>query len=334
MTVKVIGKYPILERKRSGLFSLDMAMAHEDRVGIPLRGIHELYGYTNSGKSTLSYFLAGKLAKDYISICDLELADLDYIKTAVSKFNGTVKLTDLSDEKNKPYTHEKMLNNFVTDLFDNGQVGILDSVGAIIPVAEAEGDFGEAFMGKRAKLVSQVVNALSSVLRSKEDPSVAFVINHVHNIIGGRGHVTAGGERLKYMAVSRTMLWTQAVYLLNDDDPHSVMGFHVSGKIEKLRYGGRGKDFGFYIVPGQGVHEGASALMDCIAYGIAESKAHVKLAGKSYGFLKAKLLRSAYEGETKAFEPFIEALHKNEKKILDGIWKRSKEEKDANSDAE
>ena len=317
--VNVLGNYPSITRQRSGLFSLDLALGSRGELGVPMRTIIELYGYTNVGKSTLSYFLSSKLTgKGDTVICDLENADRDYIKTTAESagLDGDVHLIDAIDEKGGFIPHEEMLGN-LTVKFSEDKVGaaIVDSVGAIQPIAEAEGDFGEAFMGKRAKLVAQVSRSLTNLVRNKTRPSVAIVVNHVHGIMGGKGHTTAGGDTLKYLAAVRMMIWPGITYTVSDEDL-KPLGFYVSGKIEKLRYGGRGREFSFYIVPQYGVHEGASALMDCLNLGIAESKAVVKMGDKSFGYLKKDLLTYAYEGKQRKFEPFVEALAEYEKTVL------------------
>lgn len=314
MPVNVIGRYPTVPRFRSGLYSLDMALSLRGEVGVPLRSMMELYGYTNSGKSTLAYYLAGRsTGKGNISICDLELADGAYIKTTTERagLDGNVRLSDITDEKGKPVPHAKMLMNLVEDLSDEetGAI-IMDSIGGIIPPTEAKGDYGEAFMGKRAQLVGQFVRGMSDVLRIKERPSLSIVINHVSQIIGGRGHSTIGGEALKFFATMRIMLWYQETF--RSPDETRATGFLVSGKVEKLRYGGRGNSFQFYITPGFGVHEGASAMFDCFEYKLAERGTTVKLDGKSMGYLNKDLLAYAETGKQRKFEPFIERLKKYE----------------------
>lgn len=308
--VNIIGTYPYITRQRTGIFSLDMALSNRGDLGAPMRSIYEVYGYPNSGKSTLCYYLAGKLSRTPdISICDLEMADMNYLKSAIgmSGFSGNVRIIDVTDTKGHVRTHEQMLMDMCTDLENNAGVVLLDSVGAIQPLAEAAGDFGEAFVGKRAKLVAQVSRALSGALRIKQENSAAFVINHTHQIIGGRGHTTAGGETLKYMAAVRIMIWTEEI-LENDDGV--TFGFLAAGQVEKLRFGGKGKfrQFNYYIVPGLGVHPGASAMFDCFSLGLAERGGTVKMEGKSMGYLKKDFLQYALSGKNRKFEPFQEAL--------------------------
>lgn len=315
--VRVLGNYPGITRKRTGLFSFDVAVGSRGELGLPMRTVVELYGYPNAGKSTLSYYIAPKVTeKSVVSICDFESADKDYIKRTAQAagFAGDVRLADTVDDKGKPQTHEVMLGWVATELADK-EVGaiILDSVGAIQPVAEAEGDFGEAFMGKRAKLVAQVSRSFVNTLRNKDRASVAIVINHVHSVIGGRGHITAGGETLKYIAAVRLMIHPREVLTDNED---KVLGFLVQGRVEKLRYGARGGSFTYYIIPEFGVHVGASAMFDCFELGLAERATTVKMGGKSMGYIGKEFLSYAIDGRQRKFAPFLEALEKYEAKLM------------------
>jgi RecA/RadA recombinase len=319
MSVEITGNYPAILRKESGLFSLDLALSSRGELGIPMRSIMELYGYTNVGKSTLSYYLAGHLTeKGTVVDCDLENADRKYYQRALvnSGLSGIGHLIDSVDDKKKPIPHEVMLGDMATRFVDE-ETGacILDSIGAVQPLAEKEGDFGEAFMGKRAKLVAQVSRNLVNSLRNKSRPSVAFIINHVHSVIGGRGHITAGGDTLKYLAAIRIMMWTEEPFA--DDEEHPI-GFLVRGKVEKLRYGGRGREFTFYIVPDYGVHAGASAMFDCFNLELAERGTTVKIGKKSLGYIKKEFLEYAAEGKQRKFAPFQEELEKYKAKFPTG----------------
>ncbi len=319
MSVKIEGQYPVIERRRTGLFSLDVAVGNKltGELGLAQRTITEIYGHPNVGKSTLTYYLSGKMAQPdkKIAICDLEMLDREYLARTLelTGYDGTVKIMDSTDEKGKPLSHEDMLMEMASTLYgEETGVAVLDSIGSIQPIAEASGDFGEAFMGKRAKLVAQVCRSLQTALRNKDHPSAAFIINHVYDILGGRGHTTAGGKVLTSLSAQRIMLWTAETLRADDNDPNSVLGFYVNGQTEKLRYGPRGGTFGFYIVPNYGVHQGASAMFDCFEYGIAERGTHVKIGGKSLGFLKKDLLTYAATGKQRKFDPFVEALQEYE----------------------
>lgn len=327
--VEMVGNYPTLQRVKTGLYSLDNAMASGAELGLPLRVIIEIYGNNNVGKSTLAYYLAGKIADAMhggICVADLEMLDMKYIPKAISMsgYKGRAEVLDVSDASGKPLVHEKILMNMARKLLDEANaVVIWDSVGATKSLVELsiltdpKAQFGEAFMGRDAKLVTQVTSAIRTAMMTKSLPSSAIAINHVHGVIGGRGHITKGGERLKYLAGVRAMMWTAESFYSGDDESTPV-GFLVRGRIEKLRFGGRGREFQFYIVPDFGVHQGVSAMFDCFDLGLAERDNRVKLDGKSLGYLKADLLTYAAEGKSRKFYPFLDLLMAEYERIEHG----------------
>ncbi len=333
MGVTITGNYPTLERKSTGLYSFDWCLGSRGHYGAPLRALYEIYGYPNSGKSTLSYYLSGKLSSSTdITVCDFENLDREYLSTAIgaSGWDGNVKLVDVTDAKGKYRTHEDMLTDMLVNLEGTSGTAVLDSIGAIQPLAEREGDLGEAFMGKRAKLVAQVARSLSGILRNSPDAKSAFVINHVHQIMGGRGHATAGGVVLTFMAAVRIMIWGKEQFIDSENNP---IGYLVEGKTEKLRFGARGKNFTYYIVPGLGVHPGASAMFDCFTYGLAVRDTTVKMDGKSMGYLKKDFLDYALGGKERKFDPFVEALQKYQDTELRWGVDEGKEDEDVDRDA-
>ena|SRR5688572_3177143 len=315
--VEVVGQYPTLLRKKTGLYSFDAALSHNGNMGLPLRCIVELAGKEGSGKSTLAYYLSGVVTETgNISICDIELADPKYVKyaTGIGGFKGRVTMIDAINEKQEMIPHEVMMENLVKGLIDeNTGAGIFDSVSAIQPLAEKKGDLGEAFMGKRAKLVAQLSRQLSTALREKKRPSSAFVVNHHYQILGSHGHTTAGGVVLPALAGVRAALWVSEAFYSDDHKPY---GFVVSGALEKLRFGGKGGRFQFYTVPGFGVHPGVSAMFDCFELGLAErdKSGRVKLDGKSLGYIRTDLLSYAAEGKTRKFLPFLELVSEQMKR--------------------
>lgn len=350
--VTTTGRYPTLTRVKTGLFSLDYALSYEGNLGIPLRVISEFFGYTNVGKTTLADYVAGKIAAEMggsITIADLEMNDVSYIPFAVGMagYKGNVRMVDVTDEKKKIRTHEDVLMDMAKDLLKESVAAVVwDSVGATQSMAQQavltdpKATFGEAFMGKRAKLVGDVAGALRTALIAKELPSIAIAINHVHQVIGGRGHITPGGERLKYLAGVRIMMWSAEAFYEDDNDPTSpALGFRVRGQVEKLRFGGRGRKFEFYIVPGYGVHPGVSAMFDTFEitarlnaakkkgklsdtvadYMTAERGARVKLDGNNLGFLKKGFLEYAAEGKQRKFYPFQEIMARFAEDIEKGL---------------
>lgn len=282
-----------LTRVVTGLHSLDLAFSdHRGNIGLPLRCTFELYGYTGSGKSTLAWTLAGKVAKK-IALADLEGFDPDYMKVILDTagFDGEVAV--LQNESD-----EKLLDSFEKYIINEEyQAAILDSVGAINPVAELESATGERNMGQRSRLMAQASRRYVHHLRFKKNPSIVFMINHVLQIIGGRGSSTSGGDVMKYLASMRVRISKQ--------EPDDFGNFIIEGKIEKNRYGIQGEKFQVYYLSGRGIHQGLTAANDCIYLGLASNERVIKMDGISYGYWK-KLVERA--DDPNIFKLFIDKL--------------------------
>jgi len=316
-------------RRSTGLHSLDMALSSGGNQGLPMRCVAEVYGHPHVGKSTLTYYLSGVITgHGTIDLCDVEGLDPDYLRSVLlaSGFRGHVKIID-SVDKGKPRHHADMVNEMANDLLTNPgtNAAILDSVGAFIPTAESEGEIGESFMGRRAQTIAQFVRRINSYLIAKDQAGMAFIVNHVHSVIGGQGHITAGGETLKHIASVRIMLWQKQVIKSGDD----ILGYWVGGKLEKLRYGGKGREFQFVLIPDYGISKELSAMFDCFELGLAERGTHVKIGDKSFGFI-SKLIEQAKDGNRDKFNPFFELLDGyHDKHVLGSDPSGSGEEADA-----
>lgn len=294
MPITFTGSEPVLlTRIITGFYSLDLAFSdRRGNLGIPLRSTFELYGYTGSGKSTLAWTLAAKIAKK-IALADLEGFDPAYMQIILETagFDGEVAILQHESD-------EKLLNMFEAATIDETvQAGILDSVGAINPVAELESEMGERNMGQRSRLMAQLSRRLVHHLRFKKTPSIVIYINHALQIIGGRGSTTSGGDVAKYLASIRVRISKKEV----EEDG----SFAIEGRIEKNRYGISDAKFQVYYLSGKGIHTGLTAVNDCIYLGYASNERVVKMDGKSYGYWK-KLVEAADDPET--FVPFIEKL--------------------------
>lgn len=296
MPIEFEGKVPTYQRIPTKLWSFNKALLG----GLVVPSIIELYGYTHIGKSSLAYFLAGSVRPEgKIALADLEHFDPEYIKSCIAPtgYQGTIKLLDTS-------TAEKALTGLKNSLLDEKfQAGILDSVGAIMPKLEVEGDVSlEERIGLRAKLMARAMRASLYALKRNRDACM-ILVNHLHPLIAlGRGSTTTGGVAIHNQSTIRIRLKAE----------QSDEGVLLSlGHVEKLRWGGRGRWFKVAILPGIGIHPGLTATFECVWRGIAEKDRVVKLDGKSYGYMK-KIVDAARSGEEEIFVPFVEALQNHE----------------------
>lgn len=168
--------------------------------GYPRGRIIEIYGPESSGKTTLALHAIAEAQKKGLqaAFVDAENAlDINYAK------NLGVNIKDLL--LSQPDSGEQALN-IVEVLVRSHEVGIvvIDSVAALVPQSEIDGDMGDAHMAAQARLMSQALRKLTSIV-SKSNTLVVF-INQIRSKIGvifGNPETTSGGNALKFYASVR-----------------------------------------------------------------------------------------------------------------------------------
>lgn len=307
MTVTIVGEYPKTRRMITGLKTFDSAFENlKGEIGFPIGAMTEIFGPTGCGKSTLTFGLSGILANyldTNISLADFEGFDPDFMVTILenAKFNGSIyHLQDKSDEK--------VLDTLVKKLGDDCSIGIVDSIGAISPIAEHEGELGERNMGRRAQLMAQFSRKAVNEIREDRNRSI-FMINHVHPNIGGMGTVTPGGETTKYLTALRLRVKRKEEF--------PDQSYVIEGTVVKNRFGYKERKFYIFMLAGTGIHLGLTAMYDCFILELAERPRNiVKMDGISYGHL-SKFTKSAHAGENEIFQPFIDKLAGKEIKLVE-----------------
>ncbi|MAG50968.1 recombinase RecA [archaeon] len=181
----------------TGLISLDKAIGIG---GIPRGRIIELYGPESSGKTTLALSIIAKAQKrdNYAAFIDAENAmDLEYAKKL------GVCTTDLIISQ--PVTGEEALELVEIFVRSNAfDIIVIDSVAALVPKAELEGELKVGYIGLHSRLMSQSLRRLSNII-SRSKTSVIF-INQVRNRISsifGNKKVTSGGKALGFYSSLR-----------------------------------------------------------------------------------------------------------------------------------
>jgi RecA/RadA recombinase len=312
---EVIGAYDKIRRIDTGIFSMNQALRNDvtGENGFPIRTITEIFGNPGLGKSSLSYYLSGEITRQVnptgtVALLDLEGMDSEHLPKAISTggFSGKVQIVEAIDNKGKPKSHESMLDEWI-DLLDTPEAvcGIVDSIGAISPISEREAGIEEGFGAKRAVAVSRFIRKLMATIRESPDPKVALLTNHVHVAIGGVGHTTTGGVQLSFAAATRIYIYNSSKDVIKSGD--EVIANVLVGKLEKLRYGGKGREFKFVIIPGRGCRPLLTSVIDCITYEIATRGVTVKLGEKSYGRI-SEIVQKDIEGDVEFFAPFRNAL--------------------------
>lgn len=297
--VKIVGNIHALDRVVTGLWSFDLAF-NPKTPGYPMRSINEVFGPTHCGKSTITYSLSGIIASKLsgsVALADFEGFDPNFISSVYDSVGFADGQVFIASGK----TDEETLDDLVQKVRKDAIVGILDSVGAISPISEQEGEIGDANMGRRAKAIAQFSRKAVNVLLENGRSPALFCINHVHPNLGMVGTSTPGGKTLEYLAHIRTRL--KQVEMFKDG-----LAYHVKGTVVKNKFGPKNGEFNLVVVSGRGVHPGLTALIDCVTAKMVEVKNGVVRVGEEKHGRFSGYLQGAIDGKDEMFDVFHQLL--------------------------
>jgi recombination protein RecA len=255
-----------VETFSSGTLSLDLALGG----GYPKGRIIEIYGPESSGKTTLALHAVAEVQKagGTAAFVDAEHA----LDPAYSKKLG-VDIENLL--VSQPDNGEQALEIVETLVRSNAvDVIVLDSVAALVPQAEIDGDMGDAQMGLQARLMSQAMRKLTSII-SKSKATVIF-INQIRMKIGvmfGNPETTTGGNALKFYASQRIDIRRIGQIKAGED----VIGNRVKVKIVKNKIAPPFRVAEFDIMFNQGISRTGDTL---------DLAVNNEIVGKSGAFFK------------------------------------------------
>ena len=276
--------------------------------GLPRGRIIEIFGPESSGKTTLCLHVIAEAQKKggVCAYIDAEHAvDPEYAKKL------GVKIEDLLISQ--PDTGEQALE-IVESLVRSGKIDVIviDSVAALTPKDEIEGDMGAQHVGKQARLMSQALRKLTAIVSKTK--TVVIFINQIRMQIGvmfGNPETTPGGKALKFYTSVRIDIRRIAQIKKGDE----VMGGRHRVKIVKNKIAAPFRQTEFDMLYGEGISKEGEALALGERFGVVE-----KSSGGSYQYGEHKLGRGYDAARTFLHEnkPILNQLMKEIRKGLEG----------------
>lgn len=249
-----------VESISTGSLGLDYALGIG---GVPRGRITEIFGPESSGKTTLALHIIAEAQKKkgYAAFVDAEHAlDANYAKALGVNIEELIVSQPDYGEQALEIT-EQLIRSGAIDVI------VIDSVAALVPRAELQGEMGEAQVGLQARLMSQALRKLAGIV-AKSNTAVVF-INQVREKIGimfGNPEVTTGGRALKFYSTVRIEIRRVA----SIKEGENVTGSHTKVKVVKNKLAAPFKEAEFDIDYGKGISKSGELIDMGVEFKIIE----------------------------------------------------------------
>ncbi len=263
-----------VETVPTGSLALDIALGVG---GVPRGRIVEVFGAESSGKTTLALHMIAEVQKrdGTAAFIDAEHAlDPTYTRALGVDLDHILLSQPNSGEQALEIT-EQLTRSGAVDII------VIDSVAALVPMAEIEGQMGDSQVGLQARLMSQAMRKLSGAI--SQSKTIVVFTNQIRSVISGTrfgpSTTTSGGRALKFYASIRLNMWNSGKI----EEGGEQVGTHVSVRVVKNKVAPPFREATFDIIYGKGIDR----ARDLINTG--ESLGLVTRSGSWYSFGDTRL---------------------------------------------